>query len=94
MALVVSGDTDPIPWRSAVGLGWVSVWLVFLGSPLEQVWRTQDGVGRAVGVTLVVAFALLFIGLFATARMSWRSRVREGEPRPRRLFVMLTMLAL
>src|SRR6478672_10111956 len=85
------------PWRRAAGLGWVAIWLVFLGSPLEHVWQHNNGLARVVGAAAVIVFAALYLVLFAMARVSWREPRRAdcAPPIPaRRLLSLLGALAL
>ena len=81
-------------FRRAGAIGWVGIWLVFLGAPLSHIWEHNGDAGRAVGIAAVVAFGGLYLALFASARLSWRNPVIPRPGTPKRLFVMLTGLAV
>lgn len=70
-------------------VGWVALWLVFLGSPLQQVWQHNGSAGRAVGVADITAFGFLYVALFVTARSSWRRRQADASNASPRVLVML-----
>lgn len=73
--------------------GWVAIWLVFLGSPLQQVWQRNGDLGRAAGVLDLLAFAALYIWVFHTTRRSWRRPADCGPP-PYRYWLLAGMAAL
>lgn len=80
--------------RRAGAIGWVGIWLVFLGAPLSRIWQDNGDVGRAVGITAVVAFGGLYLLLFATARLSWRNPIIPRASTPTRLYVMLAAMVV
>jgi two-component system, NarL family, sensor histidine kinase DesK len=92
MAYAFMDPAERSPWRRAVGVAWVAVWLVFLGSPLARIWHHDDGFARVVGTAAVLAFAATYLTLFVTARMAWRARCGQPGPRPRLVFLLLAGL--
>src|SRR6478609_1861669 len=94
MAYAFSNPSEPSRLRRSVGLSWVAIWLVFLGSPLEHVWHHNTGVARWVGVLAVLAFAVVYLALFVTARMCWRADNRGNQPFRRRIFALFGTLVL
>jgi two-component system, NarL family, sensor histidine kinase DesK len=94
MSYTLFSPSEPSRWRRFVGVGWVGIWLAFLGSPIEHVWNTNGGVGRAVGVLAVVAFGAVYLALFMTMRMSWNLENRDCVPPHRRIFALLGALCL
>ncbi len=87
MALANAEPTTLSPWRRSVGLSWVAVWLVFLGSPLASIWHHNGTIGRFVGTVAVVMFAACYLWLFITVRRRWR-RDRE-KPRSFQVWLLL-----
>jgi two-component system sensor histidine kinase DesK len=84
------------PWRRAVGVAWVAIWLVFLGSPLARIWHHYDGIPRVVGTVAVLAFGMAYLTLFVTVRMAWRSQCSQPGfgSRPRSIYLLLGGLAI
>jgi two-component system sensor histidine kinase DesK len=67
---VTADRSDRQGSRRIAQVGWVGIWLVFLGSPLAQVWKNGT-VGKILGTADIVAFAILYLAVFITSRRSW-----------------------
>ncbi|WP_229661028.1 sensor histidine kinase [Marmoricola endophyticus] len=57
---------DTAPGR--VGLFWISIWTLFLLQPLATGWQERDRWTGWVGMVLVVAFAVVYVGTFGYQR--------------------------
>ena len=93
MTISLLSEPEPPLWRRVLGLGWVSIWLVFLGSPLQQIWRHSTGPDLWLGTVCVFGFGLLYLCLFAYSRLGWRSAPDAGQ-RARPLVQRLMLLGL
>lgn len=90
MPTVVLTQPKPSRRRQVVGLSWVAIWLVFLGSPIAHITRQNSGLGELIGVSAVVVFAVCYLLLFVTARLP----ARRGECRPSQTKITVLLCAL
>jgi two-component system sensor histidine kinase DesK len=86
--VTTASDLSGHPWYR---WGWLvgAVWLVFLIFPVMNLMQSHDAlVPRAVGLTLIAAFALLYAWAFVAV-----SRVENGVPGAWRVLTLLILLA-
>ncbi|MFK4087855.1 sensor histidine kinase [Kribbella sp. NPDC020789] len=74
--------------------GWlaVAVWLFYLVQPLTQIWETQHGITRILGLLNLLAFGLAYVAFFGILR--WQKFRADPSPLWQRLGYLLFMLAL
>jgi len=70
----------------------VAVWLFYLVQPLTEIWQTQHGVARILGLLNLLAFALSYVGFFGVLR--WQKFRPNPSPLWQRLGYLAFMLAL
>jgi two-component system sensor histidine kinase DesK len=79
-------------WRYRVGWMFAAIWLVYLAQPAAQLWAARNPVHRYLGLATLVAFAAVFIGVFAAAR--FRRARGQRVPQPAALAVVGVQAAL
>ncbi|TDD52110.1 sensor histidine kinase [Kribbella antibiotica] len=70
----------------------VGIWLFYLVQPLTEIWQTQHGVTRILGLLNLLAFAVAYLGFFAVLR--WQEFRPDASPLWQRLGYLLFMLGL
>ncbi len=87
-AALATGDRPPGRW------GWlaVGIWLFYLAQPLTEIWQTQHGVVRILGLLNLAAFGVAYLGFFGVLR--WQEFRTDASPLWHRLGFLGLMLAL
>jgi two-component system sensor histidine kinase DesK len=81
-------DRPPGRW------GWlaVGVWLFYLVQPLTEIWQTQHGITRVLGLLNLLVFGLAYISFFGVLR--WQEFRQNSSPLWQRLGYLAVMLGL
>ncbi|GAA1701263.1 sensor histidine kinase [Kribbella yunnanensis] len=87
-AALAAEDRPPSRW------GWlaVAVWLVYLAQPLSEIWQTQHGITRLLGLLNLAAFGVSYVGFFGILR--WQEFRPSASPLWQRLGYLAVMLGL
>ncbi|MFI5729128.1 sensor histidine kinase [Kribbella sp. NPDC051587] len=87
-AAMAAEDRPPGRW------GWlaVGVWLFYLVQPLTEIWQTQHGVTRVLGLLNLLVFGLAYISFFGVLR--WQEFRQNSSPLWQRLGYLTVMLGL